>query len=260
MNVDKWKILIFPHLVGSLACLYVATISTIASANQTVVIEYRNKPPYSYTENGAAKGLLIDLTKSVFAKAAIDATFLEVPTNRITYDIKSGDKLVCSPGWYLLPEREEYAWFSLPIYQDRPQLLLVGPSAFDRAKTHKSMVSLLKDESLNLGMLDGLSLGADLDKLIQNYGKNVYRHVGMPEQLAKMVALSRNADYMFIDADDYDFLNKNGSISDLGLIRLTIPDMPAGIKRHIICSKSIGSDLRERINKAISALVSLSIR
>jgi polar amino acid transport system substrate-binding protein len=73
-----------------------------------------------------------------------------------------------------------------------------------------------------------------------------------PLQQARKVAAQR-ADFMFIDQDDLDYLDKTTPdfITD-GLVRIKYPDMPSGLRRYILCSQKVGDDVMRRINAAIA--------
>ena len=71
-------------------------------------------------------------------------------------------------------------------------------------------------------------------------------------QAAKKIAAQR-ADFMFIDQEDYDCLRESDADSrGHGLLRIEYPDMPPGLKRYILCSQKVGTDMRRRINASIA--------
>jgi hypothetical protein len=79
------------------------------------------------------------------------------------------------------------------------------------------------------------------------------RTLQSPLQVAKKLAAQR-ADFMFIDQDDFDYLTaSNADFRGDGLVRVEYPDMPAGLKRYILCSQQVGENTMRQLNAAIVA-------
>ncbi|WP_269531084.1 ABC transporter substrate-binding protein [Chitinimonas sp. BJYL2] len=221
---------------------------------EPIEVAYRDKPPYSYTENGQPKGFLLERTIAIFKRAGIEARYLEVPVKRITTDIQANQRPICSPSWYKLPEREAYARFSLPIHQDKPHVVLASPKARAAVSRHKLLSSLFADASLQLGVVEGVSYGQALDTAIAQTAKPPMRSTVTPLQLARMVAHGR-ADYMLIDQEDLSYLQSHSALNTLKLVKLAFPDMPAGLKRYIMCSQQVDPATLNQLDEAIRAVV-----
>ena len=219
-------------------------------ADTSIAVQYRDKPPYSYTRDTKPVGFLMERTQDIFKRANLTASFEEVPVKRITHNIQMNSFPVCSPGWYKLPERETYALFSLPIHEDKAQLVLVGAQAIDRARTARTLKELFANPELKLGKVSGASYGAELDSMISNAAQTAMDSTVTPLSMAKMIKFKR-ADYMLIDEEDYSFLNRQGEVDEADVKPLRYADMPVGLKRDIMCSKNVGADAMERINAAI---------
>ena len=111
----------------------------------------------------------------------------------------------------------------------------------------------MADRTLVLAGADGVSYGSDIDTLIAAFPGKVDRTLQSPLQVAKKLAAQR-ADFMFIDQDDYDYLTTtNADFRGDGLLRIDYPDMPAGLKRYILCSQQVASATMQKINAAIAA-------
>jgi len=227
-------------------------LASPAFATPEIVIEYRDKPPYHYTENGQPKGFLLDRVQQVFRKAGFHPVFNEVPPKRIFQDIQANDKTVCSPGWYKLPERELFARFSRPIHQDKPHLVLTA--AIQTVGRHPSLKSLMADQSLTLGVADGVSYGPELDAAFLGMAVPPIKATVSPLQLAKMVAAHR-VDYMLIDQEDFTQIGQKAEFSELNLTPIKFPDMPPGLKRYLICSKNVDDRTMAKLDKAISQII-----
>ncbi|OYU46811.1 MAG: hypothetical protein CFE44_00255 [Burkholderiales bacterium PBB4] len=228
------------------------------SADVTVVVQYRDKPPYSYTRDGKPVGFLMERTLEIFRRAGIPWTTEEVPVKRITRDIQLDGTAVCSPGWYKLPEREAYALFSLPIHEDKPHLVLVGAHSAERVRGVASLKELFAQPDLKLGKVSGTSYGGELDTMMANTAQTVMDSTVTPLAMAKMIKFKR-ADYMLIDEEDYSFLNQRGEIDAADMKPVRFADMPPGLKRYLMCSKSVGAEALAKLNTAIKQMA-LNVR
>lgn len=220
---------------------------------ESVLMVYRDKPPYSYVDNGVAKGFLLERTRRIMQRAGIESQFREIPPKRIFLEIQRDEQAICSFGWYKIAEREQYARFSAPMHQDRPHVVLAGPRSVDAVRRHASLKSLMSDASLIVAGADGVSYGADLDLMISKFAGKRDFTLQSPLQVVKKIAAQR-ADFMFIDQEDLDYLTESSAdFRRDGLVRIEYADMPAGLKRHILCSHRVSEDAMRRINAAIAA-------
>lgn len=231
--------------------LVVLTTLPGISAAQTLQMVYRDKPPYSYVENGIAKGFLLDRTRRILKRAGLDAEFREMPPKRIFLEIEKNEYPVCSFGWYRLAERERYAKYSEPIHQDRPHVVVAGPHSIDKVRRHSSLKTLMNDRSLLLAALDGVSYGLELDRIISSFPGAVDRSLQSPLNVLRKIS-AQHGDFMFLDQEDFDYLTESSADFRAGHFqRIEYPDMPPGLKRYILCSQKVGSDVMRRINAAI---------
>lgn len=214
---------------------------------------FRDKPPYSYIGNGVQKGFLLERTQKILFRAKIESKFVLLPTKRLFQEIRNNTVPVCSFGWYKIPEREKFARFSLPIHQDRPHVVLAGPNSVIELHRHKTLKSVMADPALVLAVIDAVSYGPELDAMIATFSGKVDRALLTPLQVAKKVA-GKRADLMFIDQDDYEYLMEtNAEFKSAGMVRISYPDMPYGLKRYILCSQKVSEDVMRKINAAIAA-------
>ncbi|MBT0663710.1 transporter substrate-binding domain-containing protein [Geobacter pelophilus] len=241
----------------SLACAS-GLLGLVSALPQTVLAEplkmaFRDKPPYSYLENGVQKGFLLERTQRILSRAKIESKFIILPPKRIFQDIQNNVEPVCSFGWYKIPEREKYARFSIPMHQDRPHVILASPNSAQKLLRHKTLKNVMADSTLLLAVADGVSYGPELDTMIAAFPGKVDKALQSPLQVAKKLAINR-ADLMFIDQDDYDYLMEtNAEFKSTGTVRITYPDLPAGLKRYILCSQKVDEGVMRKINAAIAA-------
>ncbi len=241
---------------GSLAFLLTAAClggaaATSASAANVITVAWRDKPPYHYRENGVAQGFLLQRTREIFAAAGIEARFVDEPLKRIWSNFQHGATNYCSISWYRLPEREAVAQYSYPIHIDPPHVILVAPDAVAQVKAHATLASLLEDQRLTLGVVDGVSYGPEIDALIQRSRNQVMRRTVDTTLMMRMLSVGR-ASFMFADRQDWEFFRQREKWARPP-VRNDFPDMPPGLKRHIVCSKDVSPALMDRLNQAISA-------
>ncbi|WP_051293524.1 substrate-binding periplasmic protein [Pseudoduganella violaceinigra] len=222
-----------------------------ALADAPLTVAWREKPPYYYFENGVAKGFMLERAKQVFAAARVQAQFVNEPQKRIWANFAHGMQNYCSISWYRLPEREAVAQYSVPIHADQPHAVLAVPAVAARIKSHTNLKSLLADQTLTLGVIDGVSYGPELDALIAGSQNRIMRRTVETAAMFRMVSVGR-ADYMFVDREDWNYLRVNHPELRT-LVLVDYSDMPPGLKRHIVCSRDVPTETMERLNRAIAA-------
>ncbi|XHS79755.1 substrate-binding periplasmic protein [Burkholderiaceae bacterium UC74_6] len=219
-----------------------------ARAAEILTIAYRDKPPYSTEIDGKPQGLLIDKSLAIFKAAGIPVHFVVMPQKRITTELAANTSLICSPGWYRLPEREAVGPFSVAIHRDKPQMVLAAESLAQAVRAHPSLKALMQDPSLKLGAVDGVSYGGELDAAINTMARPPMRVTVTVQQLSRMIAAQR-ADYMFVDQEDFAHFDDPS-----GLRLVSFPDNPAGLTRHFWCSSRVKGSMLQRIDAAIHRL------
>ncbi len=228
--------------------------AAVAAQPAPLSIEYRDKPPYSYTEAGRPTGFLMERTMRLLKRAGIEARFSEVPIRRTLQSLQGNQSAMCSPGLYKIPEREAYARFSLPIHRDRPHVVLAHANVAAQIRALPRLAQLLADPTLQPGLLDGVSYGQQLDQLLATTARPGIRAQLTPLQLARMVGMKR-MDYMLIDEEDLAWLRRDPDFAQLPLVRIEFADMPRGQLRYVACSQRVPPQLMERLNQAIRELV-----
>lgn len=237
-----------PSTLALLACL-----AGPAFAQQPLVIEYRDKPPYTYTQDGRPAGFLMDRAVQLLKRAGIEARFAEVPIRRTLLNLQGNATALCSPGLYKTPEREAFARYSLPIHRDRPHVVLAHGSVSAQIRSFTRIAQLFADASLQPGLLDGVSYGVPLDQALASAARPPLRAQLSPLQLARMVG-ARRVDYMLIDQEDLGWLRKDPDFANLPLVRIDFADMPRGELRYFACSQQVSPQTLDRINQAIKEL------
>jgi polar amino acid transport system substrate-binding protein len=92
---------------------------------EVLTVSYLDRPPYYYTDkDGNPSGFLVELAREVFRDAGIEVAWKELPPNRVMYERRKKRASHCSIGWFRTQEREAYAKFSIPVYQDKPLVIM----------------------------------------------------------------------------------------------------------------------------------------
>ncbi|MYM24977.1 transporter substrate-binding domain-containing protein [Duganella sp. FT135W] len=221
------------------------------SAPATLTVAWRDKPPYHYTEDGMAKGFLLERARSVFDSAGLTVRFVNEPQKRIWANFQHGATNYCSISWYRLPEREAVAQYSQPLHEDLPHTVLIAPGMANRVKAHTTLASLLTDPTLTLGAVEGVSYGPALDAMIKTSKNQIMSRTVETTQMLRMLTVGR-ASFMFADREDWEFFSAKNKASQ-SVVRYDLPDMPAGMKRHIVCSRDVSQETMNKLNQAIAA-------
>lgn len=243
-----------PPLATRRLALLAVLCAPSAWATPGLAIEYRDKPPYSYTEGGKPAGFLMERTQQILQKAGLAPKYTEVPIRRTLMRLQGNLAPLCTPGLYKLPDREAYARFSLPIHRDKPHVVIAHADVAPQIRALRRISALFADASLQPGVLDGVSYGPQLDEGLANTAKPAMRAQLTVLQLARMVG-QRRMDYMLIDEEDLAWLKRDPEFAALGLVRIEFADMPRGELRYIACSRQVPAATMQALNRAIRELL-----
>lgn len=220
-----------------------------------LTIEYRDKPPYTFTEGGRPAGFLMERTVKLLKRAGIPAHFVEVPIRRTLMNLQANQAPLCAPGLYKNPEREAFARFSLPMHRDRPHVVLAHASVAAQIRAIPRVAQLFADTTLQPGQLEGVSYGAQFDQYLATAARPPIRAQLTVMQLARMVGAHR-VDYMLIDEEDLGWLRRDPEFTPLPLVRIAFGDAPRGELRYLACSQLVPPQTMDRINQAIREAMS----
>lgn len=228
--------------------------TTVAADNATDLhVVYLERPPYYWTENGQPRGFLLALTRQILDRAGIQASFSQHPPNRIMEEIRSDQEPTCSIGWFKTPEREAFARFSLPIYRDRPLVLLTTADKAHLFSRHKTLRSVFADNALVMAQVASFSYGDAVDRMQKEVLVRSLTVSSSQKVLPKLILQGR-ASYMLAAPEEVPTLLRLAEVDADRFAVLTMEDIPAGNLRHLICSESVPASARERIDAAIAEL------
>jgi len=174
-----------------LLVLLSVSIFLLFSSEERLTVSYLERPPYYFTENEKAGGFLIDLSGKIFKKAGIEVEFVEMPPKRIMAEIKRKDNFHCSVGWFKKAERERFAKFSRPIYQNKPIVILTAKKNEALFSKYKTLKEVFSDKSLLLGVMADFSYGEYIDNLIEKASPQKHVAKSRQRQLPNLIYLER---------------------------------------------------------------------
>jgi len=223
---------------------------TPAARGEVLKILYENRPPYyEINDDGSVGGIISGRIDSTFRKAGIAIDWIHQPWNRQIATIKRNVDLACSPGWFKNPEREAFAKFSSPVYQDRPQVIVLRKKDAGRIN-HPTLVALLGDQNFKLGTKAGFSYGLYIDTLIKTQTPKMERTQADVDGMFRMLRAGR-FDYFISAPEEFAALSERMGEAGKEITSTELPDFPPGNRRYLMCSKSVDDDTIQRFNAAL---------
>lgn len=181
----------------------IINLAVVNAANNEINLHYNERPPYLITVNNELTGLTSATAIAVFQKAKVPYNLTITPTARQMDLIKTNLSSDCAIGWFKNPDRESFAKFTLPIYQDRPQIALTQKKNKKIGADPRSVQSLLANKNLLILVKKGYSYGAFFDELIDKYHPTNMATVAKNTVMIRQIEESR-ADYMLISPEEAD--------------------------------------------------------
>jgi polar amino acid transport system substrate-binding protein len=223
----------------------------------SIQISYIERPPYYFTKNKQATGFLFDLQKKIFSDANIEVHFVSLPAKRALKRVRRPHELHCSIGWFKTPEREKFANFTLPIYQNRPLAIVVKKKNSSKLENYSTLKDIFLDKKLTSTRIDGFSYGTFVDKLIKELSPEFYTITGEQQQLIRMLAKERMT-YLLVAPEEIATLISINNLNAEDFTVFRLKDIPAGNKRYLMCSKGVDQEVIDKINLSIQKFVKLS--
>jgi len=213
---------------------------------------YPERPPYSYTQDGKATGVLIELSRSVLSRAGIEATFTEMPAPRIFAELQRDDVQCCIVGALKVPGREAYGVFSRPIFEDMPLVALFLVKNRTLIAGKHSFEELATSSSLKLGLNASWSYGEHVDSVIKKHNVQVML-IPSPTQQGLMLATER-FQYTLVRESEVDEIVKLSGRQRKDFLTMPLSDLRERRERFILCGKGVPDEVIEKINAAIEAV------
>lgn len=166
---------------------------TVFAQSCTKTVRWFDDPPYSFKDtNGEVKGLSVEIARTALQQLGCEAVMVELPWARALIELKEG-RLDILGGALRKPDREQYAYFSIPVNRS-PNVLFIGANA-----AKKFRINLLEDligTNFRLGAQNNVSYGPEYDELM-----------GKPEFRSRVSVISaRRGAWKMIEQDRIDGL------------------------------------------------------
>ncbi|MFC7410085.1 substrate-binding periplasmic protein [Hydrogenophaga atypica] len=221
-----------------------------------VLLHIHDRPPYNMIRDGRLVGLTGTPAMRAFELVGISFQVASFPSARQLHMIQNArddSPVNCAVGWFMRPERQRFAKFTQPIYQDSAHVVLTNLPP-ERLRDGDPIASLLNDASLVALFKQGYSFGTELDALVGTAKFNRRETSSDNVSMARMVALGR-VDFMLTAPEEVRGLQEVLGLALAGTRVVRLVGMPAGEKRHIMCSLNTPDSLIERLNRAIERAV-----
>ncbi len=242
-----WKTRLVP------ACLlgvWGPVVGWAASAEVPVTLHYVQRPPFMLASGGALTGLTGGPAYQAFKAAKVPVVIQETPFARQLRDVELNVGQDCMIGLFKKPEREKFAKYSKPIYQDQPHVLLTSVTNAPRFAAHATVAGVFNDKTLVLLVKQGYSYGAPLDALIDKYQPS--RHTTTDENLSMVRQVQYGmADYMMMTPEEAVPAIAAAGLKPKDFRQIQLKDMPKGGYRHIMCSKNVPDGVMHKLNAVI---------
>ena len=239
--------------------LFPVSLAVEKPADGVITIHYHERPPYYMTGPLGVYGLCADPVKQAFDKAKILFRWEKTLAKRQLDILKENRSRACLIGWFKNSEREKFARYSHPIYQDKsfialgradnPRLIspdLISPDIISNG----ALDATLLNSGLVLLRKNGYSYGKLLDTMILNLGPR--QKMTSAENIGMLKIIhSGGADYFFISEEEAMPLIATSGFLKTEFKTIRFSNMPRGNKRYLLFSKQVENQVIDQINSAI---------
>lgn len=218
-------------------------------AGDPIAILYAERPPFNVVQpNGDVGGLVGAPAGAALRAAGIDFTWEALPTNRSLYEVQANRRPVCGLGWYMTPERTQFARFSDPITQDGPLVAVLGRSY--TGPHPASFAALLSEGQPNFLLKAGALYTSGATPLIdENKIRVRWTSAGWPDIVQDVAERHYDGTLLLDEEARYYIDNAVYKPGDLTVLRF--PELPHGEQRRLMCSKMVSEDTIRAINAAL---------
>lgn len=218
-------------------------------ADGVITIHYHERPPYYVTGPLGVYGLCADPVKQAFHQAKIPFRWEKTPAKRQLDILKENRSRACLIGWFKNSERDKFARYSHPIYQDKPFIALARADN-RQLISNGPLEEIFLNPELVLLRKNGYSYGPFMDTLISKLGPR--QNITSAENIGMLkIIYSGGADYFFISEEEAIQLIDTSGILKTGFKQIRFTNMPEGNKRYLLFSKQVENKVIDQINSAI---------
>ena len=188
---------VFVSLLTLLVPASLAVTEATASEQQKLKFMMYEQTPMLSFNSGTAGGLVGSRAQRILENSGLDYTLELVPPRRILLTLKNSGAGHCTFAFFKTAERQEFAHYSRPFYQNAPQGIVTKKSNLEKFAKHGSFRDVLKDKQLYMGHMSGVSLGAEADDLVKKLGTNI------------VFGNSLERIFQMLDKDRFDYIHTN---------------------------------------------------
>lgn len=220
------------------------------AASLSLKVYYLEFPPYYYTTpDFKVSGFLFKMADEAFRRAGIEAEYESASAKRILQDLRF-PRPAASIGWFKTPEREQFAKYSVGIYQNKPLHILYLVKNGQAFEGKDTLAAVMADKSLVFGVDHGYSFGPGVDAMLKKGMPTTRECVGGFPQLVRMLAADQFS-YLLVAPEEIDILIGKNYLDRAQFRHKGLSDIPAGNVRHIIFSREVPDEVIVRVNEAI---------
>jgi len=221
---------------------------------EPLTVSYFERPPYYFTsESGAADGFLVARTKKILQTAGIEAQFISLTPNKINYILRYANVPHCSIGWFKKPERELFAKFSKPIYQNKPLVILTTREKQKQFKNYKTLAQVFSNKQLVIARIGSFSYGAYVDQLLENLSPKTQFYSRQQTDLLQALHTDQ-ASYMLVAPEEIGQMIIAAKLPEVEFVKISLDEVPSGNLRYLMCGQAVSDNLIEQLNSSIDKL------
>lgn len=244
------------RFLSALALIWL--LGTAASGQEEPLqVLFNQRPPYMrLDENGALVGLTASVVLYALEKAGVAYRLMELPSQRQMVQVQQNAGRIAAIGWFKNADREKFARFSRPLYQDK-QIVVLARKDSAHPASKKTVGELLGDRKLSMLAKLGYSYGQFIDRKIAEYAP-VKVEVSVENVSMIRMLYERRADYLFIAPEEASVVLAEAGYKPTEFQMITLSDMPLGEKRYLMYSPLVDERTIGLIDRYIDEYVSRS--
>lgn len=223
----------------------------LAQPAQPVTLHYVQRPPYMMASGEGLVGLTGGPSYLAFKNAKVPVVVQETPFARQLRYVELNAGQDCMIGMFKKPEREVFAKYTKPVYQDQPQMILTAAANASRFAAFQSVVDVFNDKSMVLLVKLSYSYGVTLDALMEKYQPTRIRTTDENLLMIKSIKM-KMADYMFMAPEEAAVAIEAAGFEPKNFKQIKFGNMPDGEYRHLMCSKNVPDAVIQKLNAAIT--------
>lgn len=164
------KKLFFSRMLQSYLGIMILFGALQVAAKEKITWGIYNVPPYMIQDDPVAGKGIFDQVRGLLQEKLTDFEHQDIkaPWPRVLREVQD-EKKWCNIGAIKTPDREEFAYFSLPAAIFMPLKIIVRKDHKGDWKNTQSLESLLKNQNLTTSVMRNRVYGPVVDKLLQTY-------------------------------------------------------------------------------------------